>query len=86
MARRAQSQLLTLTMLSSTTRQDTSEIDGPVLEEQKAAWEQLLARWPELERNLMQINEQIEFDPKNSYAASLPDGRSKSSGRPTSTR
>ena len=35
------------------------QIDGPVLEEQKAAWEQLLARSPELERNLMQINEQI---------------------------
>jgi hypothetical protein len=41
-------------------------IDGPVLEEQKAAWDQLLAMWPELERNLMEINEQIESDPKNS--------------------
>jgi Family of unknown function (DUF5681) len=41
-------------------------IDGPVLEEQKAAWDQLLARWPELERNLIEINEQIESDPKNS--------------------
>ena len=41
-------------------------MDGPVLEEQKAAWDQLLAMWPELERNLMEINEQIESDPKNS--------------------
>jgi hypothetical protein len=41
-------------------------IDGPVLEEQKAAWDQLRAMWPELERNLMEINEQIESDPKNS--------------------
>jgi len=34
-------------------------IDGPVLEEQKAAWDQLRAMWPELERNLMEINKQI---------------------------
>jgi Family of unknown function (DUF5681) len=47
---------------------ETGEVrfDGPVLEEQKAAQKSLRAMWPELERGLMQIHEQLESDPKNS--------------------
>ncbi len=47
---------------------ETGEVryDGPVEEEQKAAQKWLRARWPELERGLMQINEQLESDSKNS--------------------
>jgi hypothetical protein len=47
---------------------ETGEVryDGPVNEEQKAAQKWLRDRWPELERCLMQINEQLESDPKNS--------------------
>ena len=41
-------------------------IDGPVMEEQKEAQKSLRAMWLELERCLMQINEQLESDPKNS--------------------
>jgi hypothetical protein len=46
----------------------TGEIrfDGPVLEEQWMAGEQLRAMWPELERMLRQVNEKLESDPKNS--------------------
>jgi hypothetical protein len=40
-------------------------IDGPVMEDQKEARDQLRAMWPKLERELMGINEQIESDPKN---------------------
>jgi hypothetical protein len=40
-------------------------IDGPVMEEQKAAGEQLKALWPHLERDLMEINKQIESDPND---------------------
>jgi hypothetical protein len=40
--------------------------DGSVNEEQKAAQKWLRARWPELERCLMQINEQLESNPENS--------------------
>jgi hypothetical protein len=42
------------------------QIDGPVLEDQKQARDQLRAMWPELERELMGINAQIESDPRNS--------------------
>jgi hypothetical protein len=47
---------------------ETGEVryDGPVNEEQKATQKWLRARWPDLERCLMQINEQLESDPKNS--------------------
>lgn len=47
---------------------ETGEVrfDGPVLEEQKAAQKWLRAMCPELERGLMQFNEQLESDPKNS--------------------
>jgi hypothetical protein len=47
---------------------ETGEVryDGPVNEEQKAAQKSLRAMWPELERGLMQFNEQLESDPKNS--------------------
>jgi hypothetical protein len=47
---------------------ETGEVryDGPVNEEQKAAQKWLRARWPELERCLMQINEQLESNPENS--------------------
>src|ERR1700730_12361108 len=41
-------------------------IDGPVDEEQKAAQEWLRAETPKMVRTLMQINEQLESDPKNS--------------------
>ena len=41
------------------------QIDGPVLEDQKQARDQLRAMWPKLERELMGINEQIESDPNN---------------------
>jgi len=40
-------------------------IDGPVMEDQKQARDQLRAMWPKLERELMGINEQIESDPNN---------------------
>ena len=40
-------------------------IDGPVMEDQKEARDQLRAMWPKLERELMGINEQIESDPNN---------------------
>jgi hypothetical protein len=40
-------------------------IDGPVMEDQKQAQDQLRAMWPKLERELMGINEQIESDPNN---------------------
>ncbi len=40
-------------------------VDGPVMEEQKEAWDKLRAMWPKLERELMEINEQIESDPNN---------------------
>jgi Family of unknown function (DUF5681) len=40
-------------------------IDGPVMEEQKAAGEQLKALWPDLERELIEINEQIKSDPND---------------------
>src|SRR3984893_7722471 len=40
--------------------------DGPVLEEQWMAGEQLRAMWPELERMLRQVNEKLESDPNNS--------------------
>jgi hypothetical protein len=40
-------------------------IDGPVMEDQKQARDQLRAIWPKLERELMGINEQIESDPNN---------------------
>ena len=40
--------------------------DGPVDEEQKAAQEWLRAETPKMVRRLMQINEQLESDPKNS--------------------
>ena len=40
-------------------------IDGPVMEEQKAAEERLQAMWPDLERELMEINKQIESDPND---------------------
>jgi Family of unknown function (DUF5681) len=40
-------------------------IDGPVLEEQKAAQERLQHMWPDLERNLTAINEQRESDSDN---------------------
>ena len=40
-------------------------IDGPVMENQKDARDQLRAMWPKLERELMGINEQIESDPNN---------------------
>ena len=40
-------------------------IDGPVMEEQKAAEEQLKALWPHLERDLMELNKQIESDPND---------------------
>jgi hypothetical protein len=35
------------------------------MEEQKAAGEQLKALWPQLERDLMEINKQIESDPND---------------------
>jgi hypothetical protein len=40
-------------------------IDGPVMEDQKQARDQLRAMGPKLERELMGINEQIESDPNN---------------------
>jgi hypothetical protein len=40
-------------------------IDGPVMEDQKDARDQLRVMWPKLERELMGINEQIESDPNN---------------------
>ena len=40
-------------------------IDGPVMEDQKEAQDQLRAMWPKLERELKEINEQIESDPNN---------------------
>ena len=40
-------------------------IDGPVMEDQKQARDQLRAMGPKLERELMGINEQIESDPDN---------------------
>jgi hypothetical protein len=40
-------------------------IDGPVMEEQKEARDQLRARWPDLELLLTEINEEIESDPNN---------------------
>jgi hypothetical protein len=40
-------------------------IDGPVMEDQNQARDQLRAIWPKLERELMGINEQIESDPNN---------------------
>ena len=40
-------------------------IDGPVMEEQKGARDQLRARWPGLELLLTEINEEIESDPNN---------------------
>jgi Family of unknown function (DUF5681) len=40
-------------------------IDGPIMEDQKEARDQLRAMWPKLERELMGINEQIESDPNN---------------------
>jgi hypothetical protein len=64
MARRAQSPVTHPDDVIIDYKTGHVRIDGPVLEEQKAAWEQLLAKWPE--RNLIQINEQIESDPKNS--------------------
>jgi hypothetical protein len=47
---------------------ETGEVryDGPVNEEQKAAEEWLRANSQEIKRCLMQINEQLESDPKNS--------------------
>jgi hypothetical protein len=47
---------------------ETGEVrfDGPVDEEQKAAQEWLRAETPKMVRRLMQINEQLESDPKNS--------------------
>jgi hypothetical protein len=47
---------------------ETGEVryDGPVNEEQQAAEEWLRANSPEIKRRLMQINEQLESDPKNS--------------------
>jgi hypothetical protein len=46
---------------------ETGEVqfDGPVMEDQKQARDQLRAMWPELERGLMGINEQIESDPNS---------------------
>jgi hypothetical protein len=40
-------------------------IDGPVMEEQREARDQLRARWPDLELLLTEINEEIESDPNN---------------------
>src|ERR1700730_291124 len=40
-------------------------IDGPVMEEQNEARDQLRARWPDLELLLTEINEEIESDPNN---------------------
>jgi Family of unknown function (DUF5681) len=40
-------------------------IDGPVMGEQKAAEEQLKALWPDLERELMEINERTKSDPND---------------------
>ena len=40
-------------------------IDGPVMEDQKQARDQLRARWPDLELLLTEINEEIESDPNN---------------------
>jgi hypothetical protein len=47
---------------------ETGEVrfDGPIDEEQKAAQEWLRADLPEFVRRLVQINEQLESDPKNS--------------------
>jgi hypothetical protein len=41
------------------------QFNGPVMEDQKQARDQLRAMWPKLERELMGINEQIESDPNN---------------------
>ncbi len=40
-------------------------IDGPVMEEQKEAQNQLRASWPDIEQSLKETNEEIEFDPND---------------------
>ena len=40
-------------------------IDGPVMEDQKQAQDQLRAMWPDIELSLTEINEEIESDPNN---------------------
>jgi Family of unknown function (DUF5681) len=40
-------------------------IEGPVLEEQREAQNQLRAMWPDYEQTLKEINEELESDPDN---------------------
>ncbi len=40
-------------------------IDGPVMEEQKEAWDKLRSMWPKLERELMEIDRKLDSDPNN---------------------
>ncbi len=40
-------------------------IDGPVMEEQKEAQNQLRASWPDIEQSLKETNEEIEYDPND---------------------
>jgi len=40
-------------------------IDGPVMEEQKEAWDKLRSMWPKLERELMEIDKKLDSDPNN---------------------
>ena len=40
-------------------------IDGPVMQEQREAQNRLRASWPDIELSLMEINEEIEFDPND---------------------
>jgi hypothetical protein len=40
-------------------------IEGPVLQQQKDAQDALHAMWPDLERNLRQLNTKLESDPDN---------------------
>jgi hypothetical protein len=46
---------------------ETGEVSfsGPVMLEQKAAWDKLHAMWPDLERQLADINKQIDSDPND---------------------
>ena len=40
-------------------------IDGPVMQEQREAQNQLRASWPDIEQSLKETNEEIEYDPND---------------------
>src|SRR3984893_6882801 len=42
-----------------------NRIDGPVMQEQREARDQLRARWPDIELSLTEINEEIESNPND---------------------